>query len=179
MNFLGSKTYQNLMTAYGDERKASSKYRLYALIAREAGYGQIANLFREIAENEQQHGQMWLKYLGLGYLPTTLEALEDASSGEYEEWSALYPSFAQTANSEGYEEIARKFSLVGQIERQHEDRFRKLIQNLETDHVFCREGPQSWICQACGHITLGACSLALCPVCGSPQAFTEIMTQNY
>lgn len=179
-DFTKSQTYQNLMKAYAGELKADGKYRIYALKAREDGYEQIGNIFDETAGNEQEHAEIWLKWMNNGEVPPTLTNLKDASAGEKEEWKNMYPEFAACARREGYEELTRLFLQVGSIEHSHMDRYDQLIENIQTDQVFCDEDRRTvWICLNCGHLHRGECAPTTCPTCGFPQAFFERRCTNY
>lgn len=179
MDFKHSQTYKNLMTAFAGESKASTKYRIYGLKAREDGYEQMGNIFDETARNEQEHAEIWMKALKGGEVPDTLCNLKDAADGEHYEWTEMYPAFAETAHEEGYCEIAELFARIAAIEKQHEKRFCKLAHNIEHDEVFCKHCRQAWICMVCGNVTYAECSPEICPVCGHPQSFTEIKADNY
>jgi rubrerythrin len=179
MSFKDSQTYKNLQTAMAGEQKAGGKYRMYAEIARNDGYEQIANIFDETANNEREHAEIWNKELHCGDTTSTLANLKEAAAGENYEWTTMYNDFADTAKAEGYGEIARLFTEVGEIESQHEERYNKLASNIQNDEVFCKPGAQVWICMVCGHVTYGDCAPEVCPVCGAPQAFEELKAENY
>lgn len=179
MELKKSQTWKNLQTAFAGESKASTKYRIYALKAREDGYEQIGNIFDETAGNEQEHAEIWMSWLMGGEIPCTLENLKEAASGEHYEWTTMYPEFAETARKEGFCELAKLFTEVGAIERQHERRYNKLAHNIKTNQVFCKPCRMVWICMVCGHVTYAECSPKVCPVCGSPQSFTELKADNY
>ncbi|MDD4851354.1 MAG: rubrerythrin family protein [Gemmiger sp.] len=180
MQLKDSQTYQNLLTAFAGESKAHTKYDIYALKAREDGFEQIGDIFKETAGNEQEHAEIWLKWiLGGSDIPDTLTNLKDAAAGERYEWTDMYRRFSETAAQEGFAELAQLFSKVGGIEKQHETRYNKLATNVETDQVFCKKEKVAWICMVCGYVTYALCSPEVCPVCGHPQAFTEIKAENY
>ena len=180
MSFKDSKTYENLQTAFAGESKAYTKYSFYSKKAREDGFEQIANIFKETAGNELEHAEIWFRWLNeTDELPYTLDNLVDAKNGENYEWSTMYKNFAKTARQEGYCALAKLFERIGKIEHNHDERYSKLIENMETATVFCKDTKQTWICQVCGHETYGECSPEVCPVCGHEQAFTELKATNY
>ncbi|MGI6033403.1 MAG: rubrerythrin [Coriobacteriales bacterium] len=179
MDLKGSKTEANLQAAFAGESQAHAKYQYYASKAKKEGYEQIAAIFAETSKNEKEHAKLWFKYLHDGDIPDTLTNLNDAADGENYEWTDMYDGFAKTAEEEGFTEIAAKFRLVGEIEHHHEDRYRKLVENLEGGLVFSRDGDKVWICRNCGHIVIGKEAPGVCPVCGHPQAFFEIKPENY
>ena len=173
----GSKTEQNLMTAFSGESQARNKYTYYASKARKEGYVQIANLFEETAANEKEHAKMWFKlFHGIG---DTAENLLDAAEGENYEWTDMYATFAKEAREEGFEEIARQFEGVAAIEKEHEERYRKLLANVKDGLVFSRDGEMIWQCSNCGHIVVGRKAPQVCPVCAHPQAYFQIKAENY
>ncbi len=178
-NLKGTKTEANLMTAFAGESEARSKYTFYASKARKDGYVQIANLFEETAANEKEHAKLWFKFLHGGEIPTTSENLLDAAMGENYEWTDMYARMAREAREEGFTEIAHLFESVGKIEKAHEERYRKLLSNVENGLVFSREGDMIWECSNCGHIVIGPKPPALCPVCRHPQAYFQLKAQNY
>lgn len=179
MELTNSQTYQNLIKAYAGEREACAKYLIYETKAREDGYEQIGDIFRETAGNEQEHAEIWLKWLNDGNVPDTLTNLADAAAGERDEWTQMYQDFAETARAEGFCELAGLFEKVANIEKAHDARYRRVGRNIENDQVFCKNKSVAWICMICGHVTYGECSPEVCPVCGNPQAFTEIKCENY
>ncbi len=179
MELKGSKTEQNLMTAFAGESQARNKYTYYASVAKKEGYEQIAAIFLETADNEKEHAKMWFKELHGGKIPTTLDNLNDAAAGENYEWTDMYDEFAKTAKEEGFTRLAYLFEAVGKIEKEHEDRYRKLIENVEGGLVFSRDGDKIWKCRNCGHIVIGKEAPAVCPVCAHSQAFFEIKAENY
>lgn len=173
----GTKTEQNLKEAFAGESQATNKYGYYAGVAKKEGYEQISGIFAETQKNEREHAKLWFKYLnGIG---NTAKNLEDAASGENYEWTSMYKEFAQTAREEGFDEIADKFEGVAKIEKEHEDRYRKLLKRLETDTVFVGDEVIVWKCRNCGHIHVGPNAPEVCPVCNHPKAFFERRVINY
>ncbi len=179
MEFKGSRTEANLMAAFAGESEARNKYTYYASKARKDGYEQIAAIFEETAANEKEHAKLWFKLLKGGDIPGTLDNLKDAAAGENYEWTDMYVSFAKEAREEGFESVAHLFDLVGQVEKEHEERYRKLISNMENGLVFSRDGDAIWQCRNCGHIVIGKTAPEVCPVCAHPQAFFQIKADNY
>ncbi len=179
MELKGSKTEKNLLAAFAGESQARNKYTYYASKAKKDGYEQIAALFLETAENEKEHAKMWFKELHGGEIPDTLENLNDAAAGENYEWTDMYKEFAETAKEEGFTRIAKLFEMVGEIERHHEERYRKLIENIEGGLVFSRDDDRIWQCRNCGHIVIGKKAPEVCPVCAHPKSFFEIKKENY
>ena len=179
MELKESKTYENLMTAFAGESQARNKYTYYASQARKDGYEQIAALFEETADNEKEHAKMWFKELHDGKIPSTLENLNDAADGENYEWTDMYDNFAKVAREEGFTRIALLFEGVAKIEKEHEERYRKLISNVEDGLVFSRDGDTIWKCRNCGHIVIGKKAPAVCPVCSHPQSYFEVKAENY
>ncbi len=179
MELKGSKTEQNLMTAFAGESQARNKYTYFASKARKDGYEQIAAIFEETAANEKEHAKLWFKELNGGEIPSTLENLNSAADGENFEWTDMYDEFAKTAKEEGFNRLAYLFEEVGKIEKEHEERYRKLIENIEEGLVFSKDGDRIWKCRNCGHIVVGKSAPAVCPVCAHPQAFFEIKAENY
>lgn len=175
----GTKTEKNLMDAFAGESQARNKYTYYASKARKDGYEQIAALFEETAGNEKEHAKLWFKYLNGGEIPSTVENLKDAAAGENYEWTDMYDRMAKEADEEGFKEIAAKFRMVGAIERHHEERYRKLVQNIEEGVVFSRDGDRIWKCRNCGHIVVGKKAPEVCPVCNHPWSYFEINAENY
>lgn len=175
----GTKTEKNLMDAFAGESQARNKYTYYASKARKDGYEQIAALFEETAGNEKEHAKLWFKYLNGGEVPSTVENLKDAAAGENYEWTDMYDRMAKEADEEGFKEIAAKFRMVGVIERHHEERYRKLLQNIEEGIVFSRDGDRIWKCRNCGHIVVGKKAPEVCPVCNRPLSYFEINAENY
>lgn len=174
----GSKTEANLMAAFAGESQARNKYTYYAAKAREDGYEQIAALFEETANNEREHAEMWFKLLH-GGVGTTAENLEDAAAGENYEWTDMYAGFAETAREEGLDFIADLFDGVANIEKEHEERYLKLLHNVKDGLVFSRDGDVIWQCRNCGHLVIGRQAPNVCPVCAHPQAFFAIKAENY
>ena len=179
MELKGSKTEANLQAAFAGESQARNKYTYYASKAKKDGYVQIANIFEETAANEKEHAKMWFKLLHGGAVPSTVENLKDAADGENYEWTDMYAEFARTARDEGFDDIALLFEEVGKIEKEHEERYRKLLANIEGGLVFSREGDCIWQCSNCGHIAVGRQAPAVCPVCAHPQAYFQIKAENY
>lgn len=175
----GTKTEKNLMDAFAGESQARNKYTYYASKARKDGYEQIAALFEETAGNEKEHAKLWFKYLNGGEIPSTVENLKDAAAGENYEWTDMYDRMAKEADEEGFKEIAAKFRMVGAIERHHEERYRKLVQNIEEGVVFSRDGDRIWKCRNCGHIVVGKKAPEVCPVCNHLLNYFEINAENY
>lgn len=175
----GTKTERNLQEAFAGESQARNKYTYYASKARKEGYEQIAALFEETAQNEKEHAKMWFKYLQGGAIKDTLENLKDAAAGENYEWTDMYDRMAKEADEEGFAEIAAAMRGVGAIEKHHEERYRKLLQNIEDGVVFSRDGDCIWQCRNCGHIVVGKQAPELCPVCKHPQAYFELKAENY
>ncbi|WP_322180547.1 rubrerythrin [Neglectibacter caecimuris] len=174
----GSKTEANLLTAFAGESQARNKYTYYASKARKDGYVQIANIFEETAANEKEHAKMWFKLLN-GGIGDTLDNLKDAAAGENYEWTDMYAGFAKTAREEGFDQIANLFEGVAKIEKEHEERYLKLVKNIEEGLVFSRDGDVIWQCANCGHIVIGKKAPEVCPVCAHPQAYFQIKAENY
>ena len=179
MELKGSKTEANLMAAFAGESQARNKYTYYASKAKKDGYEQIAAIFEETANNEKEHAKMWFKELHGGSVPSTMENLNDAADGENFEWTDMYKGFAETAREEGFDRIADLFLGVAKIEKEHEERYRKLISNIEGGLVFSRDGDKIWQCRNCGHISIGKEAPEVCPVCNHPQSYFEIKSENY
>lgn len=175
----GTKTEANLMTAFAGESQARNKYTFYASVARKEGFEQIANIFVETADNEKEHAKLWFKHLHGGAVPGTKENLLDAAQGENDEWTEMYAQMAQEAREEGFTQIAAQFEMVGQIEKEHEERYRKLLSNIENCEIFERVGVNEWKCLNCGYIFVGEKAPTVCPVCAHPQAYFEERTKNY
>lgn len=178
MDLKGSRTEANLMSAFAGESMATNKYTYFASKARKDGYEQIAAIFEETAGNEREHAKLWYKILH-GGIGDTLQNLGHAAEGENYEWTDMYDRFAREAKEEGFDAIAGLFEKVAAIEKQHEERYRKLIQNIEQGLVFSRDGDTIWICRNCGHVVIGKQAPQVCPVCGHPQSFFEIKADNY
>ena len=179
MELKGSKTEQNLMTAFAGDSQARNKYTYYASKAKKDGYEQIAAIFEETANNEKEHAKMWFKELHGGAIPDTLDNLVDAANGENYEWTDMYAEFARVAKEEGFNRIAYLFEGVAAIEKEHEERYRKLIENVEGGLVFSRDGDKIWKCRNCGHIVIGKEAPKVCPICAHPQSYFEIKAENY
>lgn len=179
MDIKGTKTEKNLMEAFAGESMARNKYTYYASKAKKDGFVQISKIFEETAANEQEHAKIWFKYLHDGAVPDTETNLADAADGENLEWTDMYARMAKEAREEGFIEIARKFEMVAAIEREHEERYRKLLANLKEGLVFSRDGDRVWQCSNCGHIVIGRKAPQICPVCDHPQAFFELKAENY
>ena len=175
----GTKTEKNLQEAFAGESQARNKYTFFASKAKKDGYEQIAAIFLETAENEKEHAKLWVKYLEGGDIKPTSENLKEAAAGEQYEWTDMYERMAKEADEEGFDEIARKFRGVLAIEKTHEERYRKLLKNIEDEVVFSRDGDCMWQCRNCGHIVIGKKAPKLCPVCNHPQAFFELRATNY
>lgn len=173
----GSKTEQNLWEAFAGESQARNKYTYYASKAKKDGYEQMAQLFQETADQEKEHAKMWFKLIhGIG---STIDNLKDAAQGEYDEWTDMYPRMAREAREEGFEEIAQLFEGVAAIEKVHEEKYKKLLENIEQGIVFSRDGDPVWQCRNCGHIHIGKQAPETCPVCNHPQAYFELKKDNY
>ena len=177
MELKGSKTEKNLMTAFSGESEARNKYTYFASVARKEGYQQIAAIFEETANNEKEHAKLWFKALeGLG---NTAENLAAAAAGENYEWTDMYARFAKEAEEEGFTELAAKFSMVAAIEKTHEERYRKLLNNVEMQAVFAKSEETMWECRNCGHLVMGKKAPEVCPVCAHPQSYFEVRKENY
>lgn len=173
----GTKTEQNLQTAFAGESQARNKYTYFASQAKKEGYEQIANIFQKTADNEKEHAKMWFKELeGIGDTAANLLA---AAEGENYEWTDMYDTFAKEAEEEGFPQLAAKFRAVADIEKTHEERYRKLLNNVEVQEVFEKAGESIWECRNCGHLVMGKKAPKICPVCQHPQAFFEIRAENY
>lgn len=175
----GTKTEKNLQEAFAGESMARNKYTYYASKAKKDGYVQIANIFEETAANEKEHAKMWFKLLHDGDVPDTPTNLADAAAGENYEWTDMYDRMAKEADEEGFPQIAAKFRMVGNVEKHHEERYRKLLKNIEDEVVFSRDGDVIWQCSNCGHIVIGKKAPKVCPVCDHPQSYFQIYPQNY
>lgn len=175
----GTKTEKNLQEAFAGESMARNKYTYFASKAKKDGYVQIAAIFEETAGNEKEHAKMWYKLLNGGKVSDTATNLEDAANGENFEWTDMYDRMAKEADEEGFPEIAEKFRAVGEIEKHHEERYRKLLQNINDKVVFSRDGDVIWQCSNCGHIVIGKNAPEICPVCDHPQSYFQIKAENY
>ena len=179
MELKGSQTEKNLLAAFAGESQARNKYTYFASKARKEGYEQIAAIFEETAGNEKEHAEIWFKLLNGGQVPTTTENLKAAAEGENYEWTDMYAEFAKTAKEEGFDKIAYLFEAVGKIEKEHEARYLKLLENVENGIVFSRDGDKIWKCRNCGHIVIGKEAPEVCPVCSHARAYFEIKAENY
>ena len=179
MELKGSKTEKCLQEAFAGESQARNKYTYFASKAKKEGYEQIAAIFLETADNEKEHAKMWFKYLNGGDIGSTEENLAAAASGENEEWTDMYPRFAKIAEEEGFKEIAAKFKMVGEIEKHHEERYKKLLENVKEGVVFVGDDLAVWKCRNCGHIVVGKYAPKVCPVCMHSQSYFELTVKNY
>lgn len=179
MELKGSKTEANLKTAFAGESEARNKYTYYASVAKKEGYEQIAALFLETAGNEKEHAKIWFKLLHGGTVPSTAENLLDAAMGENYEWTDMYANFAKEAKEEGFDRIAYLFEAVAKIEKEHEERYRQLLENIKSGAVFSKEEESVWQCENCGHRHVGKDAPGLCPVCNHPQSYFRLASQNY
>ena len=177
MELKGSKTEQNLRTAFSGESEARNKYTYFASVAKKAGYEQIAAIFQKTADNEKEHAKMWFK--ALGGLGDTAANLLSAAEGENYEWTDMYATFAKEAEEEGFTDLAAKFRMVADIEKSHEERYRKLLSNVEMQEVFKKSEIKIWECRNCGHLVMGKEAPEICPVCAHPQSYFEIRAENY
>ena len=175
--YSGTQTEKNLEAAFAGESQARNKYTYFASVAKKAGYEQIAALFLQTAQNEMEHAKLWFK--ALGELGDTAENLLHAAEGENYEWTDMYATFAKEADEEGFHELAEKFRGVAAIEKAHEERYRALLNNVETKNVFEKSGVTMWECRNCGHLVVGTAAPAVCPVCNHPQAYFEVRKENY
>lgn len=179
MDLKGSQTEKNLQAAFAGESQAHTKYQYYASKAKKDGYEQIAALFLETSHNEKEHAKVWFKYLNGGDVPGTLDNLNDAADGENYEWTDMYERMAAEAEEEGFAELAAKFRGVAAIEKAHEERYRKLLSNVQEKQAFEKSGVQVWECRNCGHIAIGEKAPEVCPVCNHPQSYFELRKENY
>lgn len=179
MNLKGTKTEANLQAAFAGESQARNKYTYFASKAKKDGYVQIAAIFEETANNEKEHAKLWYKLLNGGNIGSTVENLKEAAGGENYEWTDMYDNFAKEAREEGFEEIAKLFEGVAAIEKEHEERYRKLLENVEKELVFSKDGDVIWQCTNCGHICVGKKAPEVCPVCAHPQAYFQVKPENY
>ena len=179
MELKGSKTEQNLMAAFAGESQARNKYSYFASKAKKDGYEQIAAIFEETANNEKEHAKMWFKLLHEDSIPDTMTNLRDAANGENYEWTDMYAEFAKTAKEEGFDHIAYLFEQVAKIEKEHEERYLKLLSNIENNEVFNKDESVVWVCRNCGHVHVGKMAPKMCPTCAHPQAYFELRNKNY
>ena len=179
MELKGSKTEKNLMTAFAGESQARNKYTYFASKAKKEGYEQIAAIFEETANNEKEHAKIWFKLLNGGEIPTTTDNLQAAAEGENYEWTDMYAEFAKVAKEEGFDHIAYLFEGVAKIEKEHEERYKKLLSNINDELVFSSDGETIWICRNCGHIHIGKKAPNVCPICNHPQSYFERKANNY
>ena len=177
--YSGTKTEKNLEAAFAGESQARNKYTFFASQAKKDGFEQISAIFTETADNEKEHAKMWYKELHNGSVESTDVNLESAADGENYEWTDMYKGFAETAREEGFDELAKKFEQVAEIEKHHEERYRKLLENVKDKKVFSRDGDAIWVCRNYGHIVIGKFAPEVCPVCAHPQAYFEIKAENY
>lgn len=177
MNLKGTKTEKNLMTAFAGESQARNKYTYFASVAKKEGFEQISAIFQHTADNEKEHAKMWFK--ALGELGNTAQNLLAAAEGENYEWTDMYATFAKEAEEEGFVELAAKFRMVADIEKSHEERYRKLLSNVEMQEVFAKSEMQIWECRNCGHLVMGKQAPEVCPVCAHPKAYFEVRKENY
>lgn len=175
--YSGTQTEKNLRTAFAGESQARNKYTYFASVAKKEGFEQIADIFEKTANNEKEHAKMWFKELN--ELGNTMQNLASASDGENYEWTDMYKDFAETAEKEGFKELADKFRAVAEIEKHHEERYRKLLSNIETKQVFEKSTVKVWECRNCGHIVVGIKAPDICPVCAHPQSYFEVRSENY
>lgn len=175
--YKGTQTEKNLEAAFAGESQARNKYTYFASVAKKEGYEQISSIFSKTADNEKEHAKMWFKELqGIG---NTAQNLDAAANGENYEWTDMYEEYAKTAEAEGFKELAEKFRMVGEIEKQHEERYRALLKNVETAEVFKKSQVKVWECRNCGHMVVGTNAPEVCPVCAHPQSYFEIHAENY
>ena len=179
MELKGSKTEKNLWEAFAGESQARNKYTYFASKAKKDGYEQIAAIFEETAQNEKEHAKIWFKLLNGGEIPSTVDNLQAAAGGENFEWTDMYARMAKEAKEEGFNEIAFLFEEVGKIEKEHEERYLKLLANVKDGLVFSKDGDRIWKCRNCGHIVVGKQAPEICPVCAHPKAYFEIKAENY
>ncbi|MBO7547616.1 MAG: rubrerythrin family protein [Bacteroidales bacterium] len=175
----GTKTEANLAAAFAGESQARNKYTYFASQAKKDGFVQISEIFQATADNEKEHAKIWYKLLHGGEMPDTVANLKDAAGGENYEWTEMYPTFAAEAREEGFTQIAALFDMVAKIEKEHEERYRKLLDNIEKELVFSKEGDAIWECGNCGHIVIGKKAPKMCPVCQHPQSYFRVSARNY
>ena len=179
MELKGSRTEQNLMAAFAGESQARNKYTYFASKAKKDGYEQIAAIFEETANNEKEHAKLWFKLLEGGEIKSTPENLKAAAEGENYEWTDMYKEFAEVAKEEGFDHIAFLFEGVAKIEKEHEERYKKLLKNIEDELVFSNDGDAIWVCRNCGHVVVGKNAPKVCPICAHPQSYFERKANNY
>ncbi|TCL41590.1 rubrerythrin [Harryflintia acetispora] len=179
MELKGSKTEANLLTAFAGESQARNKYTYYASKAKKEGYEQISAIFAETAANEKEHAELWFKALHGDKVPETPQNLLDAAEGENYEWTEMYAEFAKVAREEGFTKLAAQFEGVAKVEKSHEERYRKLLENVKADKVFKKDEKVVWVCRNCGHIHIGDSAPEVCPVCAHPRAYFELRCENY
>lgn len=179
MDFETSRTHANLMAAFAGESQAHTKYGYYASAAKKEGYEQISGIFTETSGNEKEHAKLWFKLLHGGAVPDTIANLKDAAAGEHYEWTDMYKEFAEVAREEGFTEIAIMFEGVAKVEKEHEERYKKLLENIEKGIVFKKDGVVLWKCRNCGYIHAAASAPEACPVCKHPKAYFELKAENY
>jgi len=179
MELKGSQTEKNLIAAFAGESQARNKYTYYASKAKKEGYEQIAAIFEETAGNEKEHAKLWFKQLNGGDVPSTVENLKAAIEGETYEYENMYADFAKIAKEEGFDQIAKLFEMVGEIEKHHAERYKILLENINEDKVFHRDEERIWICRNCGHVYYGKDALKVCPVCNHPESFMELKAENF
>ena len=179
MEFKGSRTEANLMAAFAGESQARNKYTYYASKAKKEGYEQIAAIFQLTADNEKEHAKIWFKELHDGAVPGTMDNLKDAAAGENYEWTEMYAEFAKTAKEEGFDHIAYLFEAVGKIEKEHEERYRAVLEKLNAETIFVSEEVQIWVCTNCGHVHVGKKAPEMCPVCQHPKAYFQKKVNAY
>ncbi len=179
MNLKGTKTEENLMAAFAGESQARNKYTYFASKAKKDGYVQIAQIFEETANNEKEHAKLWYKLLNGGSVSDTVTNLEEAAAGENYEWTDMYAGFAKEAREEGFNDIAELFEGVAEIEKEHEERYKKLLANIKGGAVFSKDGDVIWECANCGHIHIGKKAPEVCPVCSHPQSYFKVKAENY
>lgn len=176
-SFVGSKTEKNLQEAFAGESQARNKYTFFASVAKKEGYEQISAIFTETAGNEKEHAELWYKHLG--GIGNTVQNLVSAAGGEHYEWTQMYAEFAATAREEGFEDIAKQFERVAEIEKNHELRYKALLKNIEENKVFTKDQPVKWFCRNCGHEHVGLSAPKECPTCKHPQSYFEVKSSNY
>ncbi|WP_297966402.1 rubrerythrin [uncultured Anaerovibrio sp.] len=179
MELKGSKTEQNLWAAFAGESQAHTKYQYFASQAKKDGFVQIQNIFTETAKNEKEHAKIWFKLVNGGKIPSTADNLKAAAAGENEEWTSMYPEFAKVAREEGFEKIAKLFEAVAAIEKEHEERYKILLMNVEQDKVFKKNEKVIWQCSNCGYVCTGEAAPEECPVCAHPKAHFQVLPTNY